>query len=59
MVFRHVTNDGDRTRTIAGEVVEWFWKGRKVLVLTERTDHQDALTAVLQAEVLRKRRTSH
>ncbi len=50
-VFRHVAADVDRTRQIAQEAIGQFKQGRKVLVLTERTDHLDALQAILQPDV--------
>ncbi len=46
-VFRHLARDEDRTNTIATEVRAVFSQGRKVLVLTERTDHLDAIRAAL------------
>lgn len=46
-VFRHLANDRDRTQAIAAEVVDAFTQGRKVLVLTERTEHLDALVTAL------------
>ena len=46
-VFRHLANDRARTEAIASEVREAFGLGRKVLVLTERTEHLDAIEAAL------------
>lgn len=46
-VFRHLANDQNRTQAIAAEVRDAFEQGRKVLVLTERTEHLDALKAEL------------
>lgn len=46
-VFRHLANDRDRTNAIAAEIQGAFAQGRKVLVLTERTEHLDAIHAVL------------
>ena len=46
-VFRHLANDQDRTSAIAAEIQEAFAQGRKVLVLTERTEHLDAIRAAL------------
>lgn len=46
-VFRHLANDQARTQAIATEVRDAFGRGRKVLVLTERTEHLDAITAAL------------
>ncbi|MFA7666496.1 MAG: DEAD/DEAH box helicase family protein [Burkholderiaceae bacterium] len=46
-VFRHLANDRERTDAIAAEVEGAFEQGRKVLVLTERTEHLDAIRAAL------------
>ena len=46
-VFRHLANDQERTDAIAAEIECAFAQGRKVLVLTERTDHLDAIHAAL------------
>ena len=46
-VFRHLANDQARTEAIATEVRNAFLQGRKVLVLTERTEHLDAIEAAL------------
>lgn len=51
-VFRHIANDDERTAAIAAEVVNAFNLGRKVLVLTERTDHLDAILAALDGKLL-------
>lgn len=50
-VFRHLANDPDRTAAIAASIQEAFVQGRKVLVLTERTDHLNAITAALHGNV--------
>jgi superfamily II DNA or RNA helicase len=50
-VFRHLASDRSRTAAIAAEVRKAFDQGRKVLVLTERTEHLDAMRAALGAEV--------
>lgn len=50
-VFRHLANDADRTAVIAAEIAAAFEGGRKVLVLTERTDHLDAILAALAGKV--------
>lgn len=49
-VFRHLANDRSRTAAIAAEVRKAFDQGRKVLVLTERTEHLDAIQAALGDE---------
>jgi superfamily II DNA or RNA helicase len=46
-VFRHLANDHARTAAIAAEVSEAFAHGRKVLVLTERTEHLRAIVEAL------------
>lgn len=49
-VFRHLATDDERTRAIAAEVKEAFAQGRKVLVLTERTEHLDAIRTALNGQ---------
>lgn len=46
-VFREVALDQKRTSVIAGEARDAFAQGRKVLVLTERTDHLDNIASAL------------
>lgn len=50
-VFRHLANDPERTEAIAAEIKVAYAQGRKVLVLTERTEHLDALKAALDGLV--------
>jgi superfamily II DNA or RNA helicase len=50
-VFRHLANDLARTQAIAAEAAAAFGQGRKVLVLTERTEHLDAILLALNAQV--------
>ncbi|CAN7745331.1 DEAD/DEAH box helicase family protein [Variovorax sp. LjRoot290] len=50
-VFRHVANDASRTEAIADEIASAFEQGHKVLVLTERTDHLDAIGTTLAGRV--------
>jgi len=50
-VFRHIANDLDRTEAIGTEIEGAFNQGRKVLVLTERTEHLDAIAAALGGRV--------
>ena len=50
-VFRHLVNDPYRTAAIATEVEGAFGRGRKVLVLTERTGHLDAIRSALAGRV--------
>lgn len=51
-IFRYLAEDLSRTRAIVTKIAALYKQGRKVLVLTERTDHlgviQDTLTPVVQ-----------
>jgi hypothetical protein len=46
-VFRYLANDQARTEVVAAEVRDAVVQGRKVLALTERTEHLDAIEAAL------------
>jgi len=50
-VFRQVAADVQRTIAIADEVTDAFSRGRKILVLTERTDHIAAIEEALAGRV--------
>ena len=50
-VFRHLVHDLARTEAIAAEITWAFEQGRKVLVLTERTEHLDAIHLALAGRV--------
>ena len=50
-VFRHVAGDASRTAAIAAEITNAYEQGHKVLVLTERTDHLDAIGAAMASHV--------
>ena len=50
-VFRHLVQDQARTAAIASAITDAFRQGRKVLVLTERTEHIDAIRAALADEI--------
>lgn len=50
-VFRHIANDPTRAAAIATEIENSHRQGRKVLVLTERTDHLEAILAALAGKV--------
>lgn len=50
-VFRILVNNATRNRTIAQDVLAAYREGRKVLVLTERTDHLSLLKEALGDEV--------
>ncbi|HLD68916.1 MAG TPA: DEAD/DEAH box helicase family protein, partial [Pseudomonas sp.] len=49
-VFRYLAHDSRRTAAIAAEVQGAYSQGRKVLVLTERTEHLEALLAALPGD---------
>ena len=50
-VFRHLTTDKDRTAAIGAEIERAFNEGRKVLVLTERTEHLNAILTALSGKI--------
>jgi len=50
-VFRRLADDPVRTATIAAEIVQAFNAGRKLLVLTERTEHLDAIKKALGEQI--------
>jgi superfamily II DNA or RNA helicase len=50
-VFQHIANDDDRTSAIATEIESAFKQGRKVLVLTERTEHLNAIESALKNNI--------
>ncbi|HBP1357769.1 TPA: DEAD/DEAH box helicase family protein [Pseudomonas aeruginosa] len=50
-VFRQVADDGGRTDRIIAAVEAAFRQGRKILVLTERTDHLSAIEELLVGRV--------
>jgi len=50
-IFRLIASNIERTRMIADEALAAFHEGRKVLVLTERTEHLDAIGQALMPEV--------
>ncbi len=50
-VFRILAGDAARNRRIAGDVLDAYRAGRKVLVLTERTEHLPLLKEALGDEV--------
>ena len=51
-VFRTLAVDDARTARIVGEIVDAYLQGRKVLVLTERTEHLAAIGAALSGDSL-------
>ena len=50
-VFRHLANDQNRTAAIAADIELAFTQGRKVLALTERTEHLDAILTALDGKI--------
>lgn len=46
-LFRHLAEDSSRTKAIVSHIVNQYDQGRKVLVLTERTDHLEAIQHAL------------
>ncbi|MBK6583944.1 MAG: DEAD/DEAH box helicase family protein [Pseudomonadales bacterium] len=50
-VFRHLAIDQSRTDAIAAEIANAYGQGRKVLVLTERTEHLDAIQTALDGKI--------
>ena len=50
-VFRHLAQDVARTAAIASAITDAFRQGRKVLALTERTEHIDAIRTALADQV--------
>lgn len=50
-IFRILANDATRNRCITEDVLAAYRAGRKVLVLTERTDHLSLLWEMLRDEV--------
>jgi superfamily II DNA or RNA helicase len=50
-VFRHLSSDRPRTETIAADIRQAYREGRKLLVLTERTDHLEVIENVLNGTV--------
>lgn len=50
-VFRHLATNIERAELIASQVVQAYQEGRKVLVLTERTDHLELISQNLNSVV--------
>jgi superfamily II DNA or RNA helicase len=50
-VFRHLAQDSTRSRAIAYPITTAYRHGRKVLVLTERAEHIDAILAAVAEEL--------
>lgn len=46
-VFRHLANDAERTSNIVAAIKDAYDQGRKVLVLTERTEHVEGISSAL------------
>ncbi len=47
-VFRHIANDAERTSNIVAAIKDAYDQGRKVLVLTERTEHVEGISSALK-----------
>ncbi len=50
-VFRNLAVNQERTEMIATEILSAFADGRKVLVLTERTEHLNAIFSAIEGKV--------
>jgi superfamily II DNA or RNA helicase len=50
-VFRQLAADQPRTQVIATDILALYREGRKILVLTERTEHLDAIRVTLSEAV--------
>jgi len=50
-VFKALVNDENRTLRIAEDITRAYQEGRKILVLTERTEHLDLLNGALDEAV--------
>ncbi|MDO8332133.1 MAG: DEAD/DEAH box helicase family protein [Fluviicoccus sp.] len=50
-IFRLLASDPQRTETLVAEIVNAYELGRKVLVLTERTDHLAAIQGALESRI--------
>jgi superfamily II DNA or RNA helicase len=50
-VFRHLADDVERTVAIVTEIEKAYQQGRKVLVLTERTEHLASIAKLLDGRI--------
>ena len=50
-VFRHLADDVERTVSIVTEIEKAYQQGRKVLVLTERTEHLASIAKILDGRI--------
>jgi superfamily II DNA or RNA helicase len=50
-IFRHLAEDSNRTKVIVTHIMNLYEQGRKLLVLTERTDHLEAIQHALTHHV--------
>ncbi|QZA96088.1 DEAD/DEAH box helicase [Pseudomonas mandelii] len=50
-IFKRLAADAERTATIVADVVHAYNQGRKVLVLTQRTEHVETLDVALREQV--------
>ncbi len=53
-VFRRLADDSERTAKIVSDIELAYSEGRKILVLTERTEHVDALELELKLSLIHK-----
>ncbi|MCA1770954.1 MAG: DNA helicase, partial [Halomonas sp.] len=49
-IFRHLAQDDARTEAITDDIADAYDAGRKILVLTERTDHLKAIQTALSGK---------
>lgn len=52
-IFTALVNDAQRTQSIVEAVLDCYTEGRKILILTERTDHLSAIALALQPKIPR------
>lgn len=50
-VFRHIANDEERTAELVEQILSAYQNGRKILVLTERTDHLQKILGAVESKL--------
>lgn len=50
-MFRHIATDENRTADLVKEILGAYQEGRKILVLTERTDHLQKILDAVQSHL--------
>lgn len=50
-VFRSLASDGNRNQLVARDIMEAYREGRKIIVLTERTEHLERLRELLDDDI--------